>query len=199
MSVWVASVALLVFTGLLAYLTLPIARVDGSWIFAALFAALSLSYPTMGALIVSRQPNNPVGWIFCAGGLLIIGTGCATAYSNYSILIRPEPLPGTRYMAWFADSGIVFYGLFLISALLLLLYPDGRLVSRGWRVVAWAVMIGCATWAFAWTTEPGPLSYPYRSIDNPFGVEGSARAVLGELDRISILLAFFGWVAAGVS
>ena len=39
-------------------------------VFATLTAVLSLAFPTVGALIASRLPTNPSGWIFCAMGLL---------------------------------------------------------------------------------------------------------------------------------
>ncbi|HZY64351.1 MAG TPA: hypothetical protein VFE21_00500, partial [Rubrobacteraceae bacterium] len=38
--------------------------------FAVLTGILSLAYPTVGALIASRLPSNPIGWIFCGIGLL---------------------------------------------------------------------------------------------------------------------------------
>ncbi|MGH3145547.1 MAG: hypothetical protein ACRDTR_07055, partial [Rubrobacter sp.] len=202
---WVAwslcaiSLALLALAGLLVYLTPPIPRAESKVVFAVLFAVLSLTYPTVGALIASRQPRNSIGWIFCAAGLLIAGTGYATAYANYSIFARTEPLPATQYAAWLASGGVLVYATLLISALLLLLYPDGRLLSRGWQVTVWAVVVGCVTWALSWSTGPGPLPYPYRSIDNPFVIQGSVGTVLGEWTRVSILLVFFGWVAAGIS
>jgi hypothetical protein len=31
---------------------------------------LALPYPILGALIVSQQPRNAIGWIFCTVGLL---------------------------------------------------------------------------------------------------------------------------------
>jgi hypothetical protein len=158
---------------------------------------LSVTYPTVGALIASRRPKNAVGWLYCAAGLLIVGTGCATAYTNYSLSARPELLPATQYTAWFADTGLVYLGAFLISALLLLLYPDGRLLSRGWGVVIWVVVIGCATCTLAWTTEPGPL-YKYPSIDNPLVIRGSAGAVLSwELGSVGLFVALLGWTPRG--
>ena len=39
-------------------------------IYAVLTGVVSLVYPTIGALIVSRLPRNPIGWIFCGVGLL---------------------------------------------------------------------------------------------------------------------------------
>jgi hypothetical protein len=41
-------------------------------ILRVLYGMLSLTYPTVGALIASRRPENTVGWIFCFFGLLLI-------------------------------------------------------------------------------------------------------------------------------
>jgi hypothetical protein len=38
--------------------------------FAVLTGVLSLAYPAVGALIASRLPANPIGWIFCGTGLI---------------------------------------------------------------------------------------------------------------------------------
>ena len=38
--------------------------------FAVLTGVLSLAFPAVGALIASRLPTNPIGWLFCGMGLL---------------------------------------------------------------------------------------------------------------------------------
>jgi len=38
--------------------------------FAVLTGVLSLAFPMVGALIASRLPTNPIGWLFCGMGLL---------------------------------------------------------------------------------------------------------------------------------
>ena len=65
-SIWTLCLALVALTGLLAYLTpaLP-ERFEGYWMFPTLGffpAVLILVYPTIGALIASRRPRNPIGW-----------------------------------------------------------------------------------------------------------------------------------------
>ena len=54
-------------------------------LYAVLTAALSLVYSTIGALIVSRLPRNPIGWIFCGVGLL------------YQLHTSPWPTPTTPW------------------------------------------------------------------------------------------------------
>jgi hypothetical protein len=155
-------VALTALAGLLDYLTLHGPRSEWSpaaWIFRddAVYQVLWLTYPTVGAVIASRRPTNPVGWLFCLAGLLFVSSAFATAYADYSLLELHERLPGTLLMATVSDkSELVVLGLFLVMVLLPLVYPDGRLLSRQWRIVAWGGLIGCATAALVVLTGSGP-------------------------------------------
>ncbi|MDQ3496660.1 MAG: hypothetical protein M3514_03935 [Actinomycetota bacterium] len=54
-------------------------------IYAILTGIVSLVYPTIGALIVSRLPRNPIGWIFCGVGLLYQLQHLTIAYSDYAL------------------------------------------------------------------------------------------------------------------
>jgi hypothetical protein len=95
-SMWALCVALVALTGLLGYLTPPIPKWELPAVFALLFGLLSLTYPTVGALIASRWPKNAVGWIFCFFGLILIVTSFVTAYTNFSLFAQPAPLPATQ-------------------------------------------------------------------------------------------------------
>ena len=69
-SLWAVCVVLIGLTLLLDFLTLVL---DRGQVFAILAEVLSLVFPAVGALIVSRLPTNPIGWIFCGVGLLYAG------------------------------------------------------------------------------------------------------------------------------
>jgi hypothetical protein len=151
-------------------------------------------------VIASRRPANPVGWLFCFAGLLFIGPSLGTAYANFSLSERHGQLPGTLLMATVSDkSEFVLLGLLLVFVLLALVYPDGRLLSRGWRLVAWGAAIGCAATALLVVREPGPL-HGYPSLDNPFGIEVSwgVTATVGmvgmSLAVVSVVLSWMSWV-----
>ena len=73
-----------------------------------------------------------------------------------------------EYAAWISDwVGIPAF--FLIVAFLFLLFPDGRMPSPLWRLVAWAVVIGSTVSALGRALGPGPLE-SYSSIYNPVAV-----------------------------
>lgn len=97
---------------------------------------LAVAFSVVGALIASRHPANPIGWIFCVAaffqGLIIFGE----EYATYALITRPGSLPMAAALSWLKEW-IWAPGLGLILVFLPLLFPDGRLPSRRWRWVAW--------------------------------------------------------------
>ena len=199
-SVW-ALCAALVALGVLLYFLGPVVSPRPEFWFSKLFpylGALWLTYPTVGALIASRRPGNPIGWILCVGGIMVIVTFGAQAYADYSLFARPVPLPATAYAVWIPESGVVLVALLVTTALLLLLFPDGRPPSKAWWVVAWAAAVGGALAVLEGATRPDP-SWSYPSVENPFAIGGGTRAVLEVLGTAGWLLVLLGAVFAAVS
>src|SRR5215217_1351953 len=178
-SLWVACVALIVLALLLDFLRTE-DILSYPWqirihnrtlypLYAVLTGMLSLVYPTIGALIVSRLPQNPIGWIFCGVGLLYQLHHLALAYSNYAVA-ENVALPWGGYAAWFS-AWVGFAGLILAFVFLILLFPDGRLPSSRWRIVALAVVLGTALTALADGFYPGRL-LTHGYVENPLGAMG---------------------------
>jgi hypothetical protein len=123
-----------------------------------------LAFPVVGALIASRHPNNPVGWICLAVGLFwtLIFLGNSTPGSG--------PYPVTTYAltqaTWIPPVGLL--GIYLI-----LLFPDGRLPSRRWRPLAWLSGVVMVLASLGITFAPGPLDEYPGVVRNPIGLEGA--------------------------
>src|SRR5215210_605156 len=97
---------------------------------------LFMAFPLVGALVASRRPENSIGWILLADGLLWMILTVTDEYSIYGVA-RPGSLPypvaiGTIGNQWLWVPTIGLLGIYLI-----LLFPDGRLPSRRWRLLAW--------------------------------------------------------------
>jgi two-component system NarL family sensor kinase len=179
-SLWVACLALIALALLLDFLRTE-AFLATPWhvlsnhrfvypIYAVLTGMLSLVYPTIGALIVSRLPRNPVGWIFCGVGLLYQLQHVALAYSNYAVA-EGDSFPWGEYVAWIS-AWVGFAGLILACVFLMLLFPDGRLLSRRWRIVVLVAVLGAALAALADGFYPGRL-LAHGYIENPLGATGT--------------------------
>jgi signal transduction histidine kinase len=173
-AVCVALIALALFPIFLDFVTpesilLPLAGRPSSG-FAVLTGVLSLAYPMVGALIASRLPSNPIGWIFCSVGLLYTAQRLSLAYADYAV-VENLALPAREYAAWFSTL-VDFTGLVLAGVLVMLLFPDGRLLSRRWQLVAWMAVLGAVLTALYDAFYPGRVN-PYTYFENPFGFQGS--------------------------
>jgi hypothetical protein len=139
---------------------------------------LALSSP-LGALIASRRPSNPIGWLFCALSIDSGLTVFALEYGSYGLETRPGALPAAEFVYW-VGSCVGLFG-FLLGVFLFLLFPSGIFVSRSWKGVAWVAtgvtFIATITDAVApWSTHPS------LGFGNPFAVEafsGPIAAVRG--------------------
>jgi len=144
------------------------------------------AYPTVGALIVARRPRNPVGWLCCAVGLLLGPAFFGQDYAWYVLVHAPGALPGGLAMAWLGQwPWRVVLGLL---SFLLLLFPDGRLVSGRWRPVAWAAAAGTVLLGVWAAFAPQPLEGAgLERLTNPLGVRG-AEAIFRMLQAAAAVL-----------
>jgi signal transduction histidine kinase len=124
------------------------------------------SCAVIGALAVSRQPGNLVGWLFLATGV-VAAMQLFTGEFALSLYRHGGPLLAVQWLAWPANwVWILPFG--ALFTLLPLLFPDGRLPSRRWRPLAWLALGLIAFLAAADAIAPGSLDSP--PVANPAGV-----------------------------
>jgi signal transduction histidine kinase len=131
------------------------------------FMVAMLAMATVGALIASRQASNAVGWILLVVAVTAAVTFGGSDYATYALVKHPGTLPGGVWGAWLSDW-VWVAAIALPMTFLLLLFPHGRLPSRGWRPFAWltGVFLGFITVVFA--LDPG--RFPGLPVDNPVGL-----------------------------
>ena len=99
-------------------------------------------FSTVGALVASRRPDSPLGWIMCGAGLAYAVGGVSIAYVE-STLAREDDDVLATVMDWVSDW-VWMLGIGPAATFLLLLFPTGRLPSRRWLPVARAAAVALA-------------------------------------------------------
>jgi hypothetical protein len=148
-----------------------------------------LLFGWFGALIVSRQPSQPIGWILCAFGGSSGPFGLANEYAIYGLITHPGAVPGAAALAWFTTwISPVYLGLL---AALLLLFPTGRPSSPGWRWWLWVAGIGnllCVlSTLWAWPQRGAHLLL--LGLSDPVGVPGVLFSVGATAGLVAALVA----------
>jgi hypothetical protein len=131
------------------------------------------AFAVVGALLVVRRPTNAIGWILAAIGLMVSIFNAGGGYATYVTATRGRPDALAVFGTWAANC---YWFLMLALALIYLpmLFPDGRLLSRRWLLIA--VLAGIATLGIVLPkalVETLPVNeVPGRGIANPTGIEG---------------------------
>jgi hypothetical protein len=138
-----------------------------------------LLYAPVGAVIALKRPENSIGWLY-----MVIGVSNALGFAarelfSYSLLTQHGALPGTEWAALVASlmANVAWPGVFLS----LMLFPDGRFLSRRWRAIGYALLLQTLALAFLDTFSAPTLwdaSYP-----NPF-----------RFAQVEGLYAFYVWL-----
>jgi hypothetical protein len=124
----------------------------------------------VGALIASRRPENPIGWICLAVGIFWMLNSMASAYGVYGMVANPGSVPLPAQVGslgeWLWVPAVGLVGIYL-----LLLFPDGKLLSRRWRPLAWLSGAVTVLLSLSILLTPGRLP-DLGGVRNPFGLEG---------------------------
>jgi hypothetical protein len=155
------------------------------------------SAATVGAVVASRRPHHPVGWLLLGLGLSLTMWGLAFGYTRYGLVARPGALPAAGYLAGFAN-GAIFINLSL-TGFVLLLTPTGSLPSPRWR---WWARVQVAALVVAFLTSalaPMPLYPEYPEIGNPLGVAALDDGPLTAAFPVGALLILAGLMAGAGS
>jgi signal transduction histidine kinase len=162
-----------------------------SWWYGNALLAVCLTAP--GALVAQRRPGNPVGWLMCAAGL---GEGLCGAGREYLVFGLDHRAPGSLWGGWLLDS---LYQVSIASLpLVLLLFPDGRLLGRRWRPVAALAVVGLCLWLFGYLFLGDVAEVHGRPVANPAsGVLPQALArACGDAGLPLIVLSLFAGAVA---
>ena len=116
----------------------------------------AIGIAVLGAIIASRRPGNPIGWLMSVAALLL---GVFNFNQQYAPLAVTEALPLVGLSSWLA-TWPALPGIAITITSGLQLFPDGRLPSRRWRPVGWASAAAAVVPAVVMAVRAWPLRGP---------------------------------------
>jgi two-component system, NarL family, sensor kinase len=128
-----------------------------------------LTYAWMGCILLTRRPGHPMGPLLCLIGLADALATVPYLYARYTLVHSPGSLPFSTGALW-VNTWAYAPATSLGAMVLLLVFPDGRLLSRRFRPALWAALafipLSIAGYAFA-PQNLGPL---FRHMHNPYAI-----------------------------
>ncbi|HEX2030531.1 MAG TPA: hypothetical protein VHL78_03905, partial [Actinomycetota bacterium] len=110
-----------------------------------LIGVFGLVFGTVGGLVASRRPENPIGWIMLGIGVVSGFQEGANQYAVRGLVVDPGSLPLAAWGAWLGEWIWVPITAMIVIALFLL-FPTGSLPSPRWR---WVAVLGAVSVAVA--------------------------------------------------
>jgi hypothetical protein len=148
-----------------------------------------VSAATVGAVLASRRPRHPVGWLLLAFALSLIINGVAGAYAPYGLQVRPGALPAAAWVAMYYPATALVA--LLLLGFVLLLTPTGSPPSPRWRWWAWLTAGALAALLVAMPLAPRPPEERYQGVDSPLDLRPFEGTLLGAY-RAALAVAVLG-------
>jgi hypothetical protein len=132
------------------------------------FRLVTLVFATVGAILAAARPRNPIGWLFCAVALLDSLDRLGSVTAQYLPGIISASTATAVAIAIASQVGVLILG---VIPLVLLTFPDGRLVSGRWRVAPIGVPVFMTGSAVLLLLAAGPIHSDAPDLAKPFGIE----------------------------
>jgi hypothetical protein len=161
-------------------------------------AMLLSTWALVGALLVSRHPRHPVGWVWILLAISYALDHFAWGYAYHGFVTDPGSLPGVEVAIvmqyWLVRGTLGTIG----WTLLFLLFPTGQSVSRRWGKVAWIAAGAVAVQVPVATMAPDPIGlFPFPT--DILAAPDAARTVLDPLRELTVVAGLVCQVAAAFS
>ena len=149
----------------------------------------------VGAVVVDRKGNHPVGWFFVLSGLMWALYRVAYTVGFYG---APDQASAQQDAVVWLTTGTSMLAFGFAPVLVLYLFPSGRLPSPGWKWPFRGAIAATVNGAVAYGLAPGPYE-DLPKFRNPYGLEGAPGEVMVVLTELSWPLLLLAIVAGVVS
>jgi len=158
-----------------------------------------LAFAVLGAILASRRPSNPIGWIYVGTAVSFALSTLGDQAATYGLVTNPGAVAGAAFGSWLCVCvWAPASGLLMVFSLLL--FPDGRLPSRRWRPVAWLGALGIVLITVPVAIEGWPLRGQRLLYSNePPPTLPDAFRLAVHVQQFAFLVMFLLALASGIS
>lgn len=157
--------------------------------FLPMAVAMVTGYSTVGAVLASRSRRNVLGWLMIGIGFAFVTTGITSEYVTYAYETSRRTLPFTSVAALISE--LLWLPMLSAVALLVALYPTGRVPTRRWRFLPRAMVLLLVLFVAGETLRPHLLDVGAPDVANPFaiGMLEPVAQVAGAVGAFGLLIA----------
>jgi two-component system, NarL family, sensor kinase len=127
------------------------------------------TYAWVGGVLLARRPGHPMGPLLCLIGLAIAFSTANYAYARYTLVYSPGSLPFGTAALW-VNTWAYAPATSLGGMVLLLVFPEGRLLSRRFRPALWAALAFIPLSVAAFAFYPRNLGPLFSNRSNPYAI-----------------------------
>jgi hypothetical protein len=165
--------------------------------YTLLTLAVAVPGTAVGVVLAARRPHNPIGWLLLA--LLLLTADPASDYAIVDYRLHHGTLP----LGWVA---VVLLGIFpavpVLLAILLWVFPDGRLPPGRWRQVARALLAAGVLVAVVTSVASGGTAVAGHHVH----IDASGNlypispvwTIAGNLTAVAAIASLLAWLAVQV-
>jgi hypothetical protein len=142
---------------------------------ANILAALTLV--SSGAVLITRLPRNPIGWLLWLGGFMFAVSNGST---GLPVALLDRGIPGAIWLIWL--GGLLWVpAIVCVLVMIPLLFPTGRLPSQRWRAVALGGVFASVASAVQGAFSPFAPGTAPDGVMNPIAADAATQGLLSML------------------
>ena len=180
-----------------AGVTLLVAAPDRrSVILFGIFAVLGLVSAATGVLVATRRPDNVVGPLVVLVGAVGVWMAFGGVYTGV-VAHRPGLLPVSGLYVGLSQGSWMY--LYVFPALLMLYFPDGRLLGPRWRWVAGGLLVVPVIFILLAALDPAPYQAPFQNVSHPLPAPPEPYLAVLKVVAVALLPMLLGLLVASAA